>query len=191
MLMQCTRGQCGIRSKWLKQSLKITVFPSSLLTATPATVKPHSVSSAAFSLHSLSRFPIIRTDFPVSHHSHIPVAEHQPCCFLLILLHLHFCLLISCSSCYMSWQQDLSFKAILFPFLPHFSTSDQKQNSHGASQHAWALADSGASGLTLFCGYPHVCNASKVPGCHSLPLSEKYSQGKSLHENTCGRRAVT
>lgn len=106
--------------------------------------------------------------------------------------YIHLCLLVSCNSHDISLQRDLSSKALyLFLFLSHFSTSNQKQNSHGASEHAYTLAYKGASGLTLFYGYLCECNTSKVPGCHSLPISEEYPQSKSLHENSHSRTANT
>lgn len=196
MLTQLMRRPCGIRGKVVKPFLKITVSPSFLLMATPTLVPLNPIlylqtpslchPPTAF-LTPSEQVPSAAHRFPsLSPQSHpcgktpAPLLPPHP-----LTPHLQLCLLVSCSPCYMSPQQDLSFKALYpFPFLSHFFTSNQKQNSCGPSEHAWALAYKGPSGLTVLCGYPHVCNTSKVPGCRSLPFSEENPQGKILCVST-------
>lgn len=180
------------RGKWLNSSLKsLFLHPSSWLRPHPLVLlnptpypQLHSLCHPPTAFLTPSeqvpnpahRFPSLSPQSHPCGRTPAPLLPPHP-----LTPHLHLCLLASCSLHYMSLQQHLSFKApCLFPFLSHFPTSNQKQNSHGASEHAWALSYEGASGLTLitlFCGYLCVCNTSKVPGCHSLPLSEECPPG--------------
>lgn len=121
-----------------------------------------------------------------------------------LILHLHLCLLVSCSPHYKSLQQDLSFPLSsprsptsssalhLSYFLSHFSISDQEQNSCGISEYAWTFASKGASGLTLFCGCLCMCNTSiSLPFPISLWRLTSSQKSASKHPGQNSRLTLT